>query len=153
MPIYEYTCDNNECDNFEEIVEVIHSMKDESKHKCETCNTNLRKLISSCANIIVRDGTLSNQREDDHKKKVKDKDRAERMRRKAFGNDAVGTSKPDKYREGEQIDVKGNIRGKALGGQMKEIDKAEFIKAAAKDDYTVKKCQEALKKAENKKKK
>ena len=153
IPTYDYQCNNGECSQFEMPFEVFRQMKDESEELCPECKMPATKMVSAPYNIRVKDGTLANQKEEDHLKRVKDRDRAERMRKKAFGSDAIGTGdKPENYRQGKEINVKGNIRGRAIGGQMKEIDKQEFIKAAAKDDYTVAKAQEALKKSERKKK-
>ena len=83
--------------------------------------------------------TLEDLREDDHHKKVTDKDRAIRNRRKAFGHDSVGTPV-------DQPDPKHLVRGKVLGGQEKEVDRQEFIKAMAKDPRTVAMCKKIIKK-------
>lgn len=150
MPTYDYVCENEKCTEHEYLVEIFHNMSDKTKHVCSKCEQRLKKCISGGYDVIVRQGTLAKRREEDHLKKVKDPERAERSRKKHFGTDSVGS--PDKYRQGNPVDLKGNVKGRALGGQVKEIDKAEFIKAAAKDDYMVAKAQEALKKAERKKK-
>lgn len=132
-------------------LEIFHSISDETVWTCDKCSKPLQKQVTACQHVIIKDGTLQHNREEDHSKKVKDRERAEKSRKKAFGSDAVGSGSDNpKYRQGKEVGLKGNIKGKALGGQMKEIDKQEFIKAAARDEYTVAKCQEALKKSDKK---
>lgn len=133
--LYDYNCDK--CNI---IHEIQHSMKDESKQLCPECGSEMRKLFSS--NFYLTGGmkpSLEDLREISHKDKVKDLDRAVRRRTKAFGKDEVGkvVDKPD---------PKHVIKGRTLGGQQKEVDKAEFIKAAAKCPQTVARCVEALNK-------
>lgn len=152
MPTYDYVCENLKCVAHDYLVEIFHSMSDETEHVCLKCKRSLKKCISGGYDVIVKHGTLAKSREEDHLKKVKDPERAEKSRKKHFGSEAIGSSKEDGYRQGSPVGLKGHVKGRALGGQVKEIDKAEFIKAAAKDDYIVEKAQEALKKAERKKK-
>lgn len=140
IPTYEYLCEK--CDS---IVEIIHMMSDSVPRYCEKCKSEMIKLIGSGSTIIMSSKTLAVTREEDHSKKVKDKDRAIKMRKKAFGHDAVG----DPVAEPDPRHI---IKGRTVGGAQKEVNKQEFIKAAAKDDYTVKKAQEALKKSKKKKK-
>lgn len=87
---------------------------------------------------------MADRKETEHRKKVKDFDRAVRMRKKAFGRDAVGDPV-------EKPDPRHVIRkGRTLGGQQVEVDKKEFIKAAARDPAMVKIAQESLKKNKRK---
>ena len=115
-------------------------MSDESKHNCPECDQVMDKQISS-TNISIKSGSSANHRESEHNKKVKDYDRAVKMRKKAFGSDAVGNPK-------DVNDPKHIIKGRTLGGQEKEVDKGEFIKAAAKDPYTVEQCKKILNRQE-----
>jgi len=119
-------------------------MSDDSVHLCPECNTQMEKQISRGAYIIASgiSGTIADHKQKEHTKKVKDPERAVKMRKKVFGSDAVGDPK-------DQPDPKHIIKGRTLGGQQKEVDKQEFIKAAAKDPYTVKKAQEAIKKSKS----
>ena len=117
-------------------------MKDNSRHPCPECdNSKMTKLFSVGLAIMVKNGGVADHKESEHKKKVHDRERSVRMRKKAFGSDAVGdpVDRPD-----PRHILK---RGKTLGGQQKEVDKTEFIKAAAKDPLMVKKAQDALKKS------
>lgn len=86
-------------------------------------------------------GSLEDYHEDEHRKKVKDPERAIKSRKRAFGHDAVGD--PSMTTDPRHI-VK---RGRTIGGQQMDVDKSEIISALAKDDYAVHKAQEALKKS------
>jgi len=86
-------------------------------------------------------GSIADHKESEHTKKVKDPERAVKSRKKECGRDAVGD--PSMNTDPRHV-VK---RGRTLGGQQKDIDKDEFIKAAAKDPVMVKKAQDALKKS------
>lgn len=87
-------------------------------------------------------GSIEDYKESEHTKKVKDPERAVKSRKSAFGHDAVGD--PSMTTDPRHV-VK---RGRTLGGQQKDIDKAEFIKAAAKDDYAVDQAIKAVQKAD-----
>ncbi len=140
IPTYDYNCDN--C-GFEQ--EIMHQMSDSTKRKCPECKKNMTKQIGM--GYLIVSGikpTLADHKESEHKKKVKDPERAVRMRKKAFGHESVGNPSM-------QTDPKHLIKGRTLGGQEKEVDKKEFIQAAAKDPAMVKTAQEALKKSGNKK--
>jgi putative FmdB family regulatory protein len=133
--LYDYICDK--CNK---VYEIQHGMHDSSDHECQNCKSVLRKLFSST--FYVSGGmkpTLEDLRENSHKDKVKDLERAVRKREKAFGKDEVG-------KVVEKPDPRHLIKGRTLAGQQKEVDKREFIKAAAKDNFVVEQCQKALKK-------
>lgn len=136
MPLYDYKCPN--CDQVEEIQHSIHK---NPKFECSNCDTKMERQISLGSYVITGGlkGSLEDHKESEHTKRVKDPERAVRSRKRAFGHDAVGD--PSMSTDPRHI-VK---RGRTLGGQQKEIDKGEFIKAAAKDPLMVKKAQEALK--------
>ena len=144
MPFYDYAC--NEC-GFED--EVRHGMTETKKIECPKCGHKyLERQISSTfyvAQSYHAGPTMADRKEEEHHKKVKDLDRAVKARKRQFGSDAVGTpvDKPD-----PRHIVK---KGRTLGGQELEVDKKEFVKAAAKDPAMVKKAQDALKKSERKK--
>ena len=116
MPAYDYLC--TKCN---EIIEIRHSMSSTETYNCDICNTILEKQISSTfyfAGSIA--GTLQDKKESEHTKKVKDPERAIRMRKRAFGHDAVGD--PSMQTDPKHI-VK---RGRTLGGQQTEVDKKEL---------------------------
>lgn len=137
MPTYDYCCEK--CNI---TTEIVHSIKDNSDQLCTKCNSVMIRQIGLGTYIVTGGITKSRseQKEEDHSKKVKDFDRALKSRKKAFGSDSVGnpSDKPDPMHI-----VK---RGRTIGGQQKEVDKKEFIKAAAKDNFMVAKAQEALNK-------
>jgi len=136
MPTYEYLCEK--CRT---IYEVFHEMSCEDEFECSDCKEILVKQISSTFHITTgTKPTLEDAREESHRKKVKDHERAIRKRRKAFGSSEVGSPS-------DKADPKHLVRGKVLGGQEKEIDRKEFIKNAAKSDLMVDVAAKALKKA------
>jgi putative FmdB family regulatory protein len=136
---YDYLC--KKCDT---IIELSHSMSNTSPKLCNKCGTEMTKQIS-CGYIASKgfNPTLADHRETEHTTKVKDLERAVRMRKRAFGHDAVGdpVDKPD-----PKHIVK---RGKVLQGEEKTIDKDAFVKAMSRDNQTVEKCRQIL---ENQKK-
>ncbi len=122
------------------MTEIFHTMSSKKKHRCSKCNKNMTKQIG-CGHLAESMlPTLADHRESEHTKKVKDPERAVRSRKKEFGLDFVGN--PSMQTDPRHV-VK---RGRTLGGQQKEINREEFIRAAAKDDYMVSKAKEALKK-------
>lgn len=138
MPCYDYFC--AKCDLVDE---VSHSIHKDPTIRCSECKTQMKRIVTGGAYIIsggTKD-TLEDHREKEHQKKVKDPERAVKSRKKAFGHDAVGDPSM-------QSDPRHVVRrGRTLGGQQKEVDKREFIKAAAKDEGMVRAAQESLKKA------
>lgn len=136
MPTYDYFCEKCEL-----VIEIKHSIHDESEHYCEQCKMLMQRQIGT--GYILAKGlkpTLDEIRDTDHTKKVKDPDRARKARISAFGREAVGS--PPNQSNPRHI-VK---KGRTIGGQQKEIDRAEFIKAAAKDDRMVAEAKKALQK-------
>ena len=134
MPIYDYQCPSCSL-----VFEIHHTMSDTSDKLCTSCNTKMNKLVSVA--YLASKGfkpTLEDLREVEHKKKTSDLDRALKMRRKAFGRDAVG----------EPVDKPADChvikRGKTITGQQIEVDKNSLIQALAKDDYSVQKAAEVL---------
>jgi len=136
---YDYKCPA--CNYVEE---VFHSMNKNPKITCQECLTKMERTISCGYVISGLKGSLKDHKEAEHTKKVKDPERAVRSRKKAFGRDAVGD--PSMTTDPRHV-VK---RGRTLGGQQKEVDKAEFIKAAARDPIIVQKAIDSLKKSEKK---
>jgi len=108
--------------------------------------TKMKRLISYGGYVITGgiNGSLDDHKEVEHTKKVKDPERAVKSRKKAFGSDAVGD--PSMQTDPRHV-VK---RGRTLGGQQKDIDKGEFIKAAAKDDHMVNEAIKAVNKSNSK---
>lgn len=136
MPTYDYQCEKCEI-----VEEVIHSIKDNPVQRCPKCKKQMERLIGSGSCVIVGglNGSIQDRKDKDRQKKVKDLDRAVKKRKKLFGTDAVGTpvDRPDPRHVVR--------RGKTVGGQQIEVDKQEFIKAAAKDKVMVEKAKAVLK--------
>ena len=131
---YDYRCYS--CDL---IYEIRHEMSCNKKFKCSKCGKVMKKQIGgSIKTMTDTKPSLADFKEEDYRKKTKDKDRARRSRIRAFGHDSVGCPV-------SQPDLKHLVRGKVLGAEEKEIDRQEFIKAAAKSPYLVQRCQEILK--------
>ena len=137
MPLYDYKCST--CDQIEEITHSIHKSP---KYKCSNCNENMERQISMGSYVIAGgiNGSIADHKESEHTKKVKDPERAVKSRKRAFGSDAVGD--PSMTTDPRHL-VK---RGRTLGGQQKDIDKGEFIRAAAKDDHCVSEALKVIKK-------
>jgi len=134
MPNYDYLC--KDCGH---IAEIMHMMSDESSRSCPKCDCPMEKQIG--IGYLVTRGfkpTLADRNESEHHKKVKDKERAVRMRKRAFGHDAVGDPV-------DKSDPKHIIKGRTLGGQEKEVDKKEMIQALAKDPHSVQVALDSLK--------
>ena len=137
MPCYDY-----KCPACEQVEEVRHMMSEKPKITCSSCSTKMNRMIS-CGGYIITSGikgSLADHKESEYTKKVKDPDRAVRSRKKAFGSEAVGD--PSMQTDPRHV-IK---RGRTLGGQQKEVDRKEFIKAAAKDPVMVQKAMDSLKK-------
>jgi putative FmdB family regulatory protein len=136
MARYDYQCEACQTTS-----EVMHGMKESPTIKCPDCGKKMIRLIS--ADFTVKIGHFRSREErmeEEHKKKVKDPERAVRARKKMFGHDSVGDPSM-------KTDPKHIIRrGKTVAGQQVEVDKKEFVKAAAKDPLLVKKAQDALQK-------
>jgi len=138
LTTYDYKCP--EC---EQVEEIRHSIHKNPKYKCSNCETQMERQISMGSYLITKGikGTIEDHKESEHTKKVKDPERAVKSRKKEFGTDAVGDP-------GMRSDPRHVVRrGRTLGGQQKDVDKKEFIKAAAKDDYILEQCIKATKKA------
>lgn len=119
-------------------------MSEDPQYACPDCGHEpLSRQISSTFFLAQNyhvGPTLEDHKQSEHTKKVKDLERAVRMRKKHFGRDAVGDPV-------DRPDPKHVIRGKTLGGREMEVDKNEITKALAKDPAAVAAAKAALKKA------
>ena len=134
MACYDYRCEVCKI-----TTELSHSMFDTSMKFCEKCRYEMVKQVS-CGYIASKgfNPTLEDHRESENTAKVKDHERAVKMRKRAFGHDAVG----DPVDSSDPIHIV--KRGKTIGGQEKTIDKGEFVRAASKDPYMVQIAKNAL---------
>jgi predicted nucleic acid-binding Zn ribbon protein len=132
MPTYDFVCDN--CGN--EFGVFFKSMKESpsvgSIHNipCEMCkNVGVRRIYSTEVNFYVTEGsTRAGQKESDHRKRVKDPDRAQRQRKNLLGSDAVSISKSPHFHKEKRIKAKGTTS---------DINKSDFVKMAAKNPNAV----------------
>ena len=114
-------------------------MNESPQIKCKKCKKKMIRIISG--GCYISQGIkprLEDQKESEHKKIVKDPERAHRKRKRQFGDDAGSMV--------EKSDPRHVIkRGRTLGWQEKTVDKHEFIKAASKDSFMVQQAINALK--------
>lgn len=101
----------------------------------------MQKEITVPIHVIIKDGGYQDYKEEEHKKVVKDPERARRRRKRIFGSEATGD--PPLQNDPRHVIKK----GRTIAGQDKEIDRSEFIKAAAKSDSIVQTAAQALRKA------
>lgn len=125
MPTYDYLCESCNAST-----EIFHAMFDDSPRMCPECNHEMTKLISA-GYALIHPANPQSQLQKDIKER---EERAKDLRNKPVSRSHAGT---------------GSGKGKALGGQHMEIDKQEFIKAAAKDPLIVEQCKKALKKSKS----
>ena len=143
MPSYDYRCEP--CDLIEEI---FHSMSDDTPRNCSECGKTMEKLIGM--GYFASKGfkpTREDYKQSEHTKKVKDFERAVRMRKKMFGKDSVGD--PNDTPDPKHI-IK---RGRTKGGGNIEVDKKAFIHECANNPMMLDTAKQALKKARSKPKK
>lgn len=124
MPFYDYACDT--CETTQEI---FHLMADDEKRLCSKCNKAMRKILG-CGRAIIHDSNSKTSREIAARQ-----EKAKEIKNKPVARTHSGT---------------GSGRGRAIGGQHMEIDRADFIRAASKDDLMVDVAQKALKKSSEK---
>ena len=100
------------------------------------------KQISSTFTVIMgTKPTMADRKEEEHRKKVKDPERALKRRRAMFPGDFSGNSIPVDKPDPKHI-IK---RGKTIGGQQNiDVDKQDLVKALAKDPYSVQKSIEVI---------
>jgi hypothetical protein len=82
------------------------------------------------------------RKEVDHRKRVKDRDRAQRNRRKLFGSDNVNVSKSDLAKRKHTF-KKETIKTEK---SSQDIDRKQFIQAAARNPIAVAAAKKVLKK-------
>lgn len=139
MPLYDYKCEKCEV-----VVEILHEMSDSEPKICTECQSPMVKQFSSSFTIMSgKNGTIESHKEREHRKKVKDFDRAVKRRKKMFGSDSVGQP-VDKPAEKHII-----RKGRTIAGQDIKVDRQQFIKSAAKDNHMVEAAKKALQNKKN----
>ena len=115
-------------------------MSDTSQRECPKCKYVMKKQIG-CGYFATKGfkPTIADYKQSERTKKVKDKDRAIKSRKRAFGSDSVGNPV-------DAPNTRHIIKGRALDGQTQEVDKQDLVKALAKDNYAVEVAKKAISK-------
>lgn len=96
------------------------------------------KLINMPQIRISEAGPDRHERKEmDHAKKVKDPERARKMRKDKFGVEGISITKSPEFHKAKNIKAKGSS----------DVDKKQFIQSAAKNPNALAAAQKALKKA------
>lgn len=111
------------CESCGYATEIFHSMSNNETQPCPKCKTKMSKQLGCGYAIIHNESQFT----------------------------GPGPEKPTNKPIQRTHEGKGSGRGKALGGQHFEVDRQEFIKAAAKDPVMVKVAQDAVKKSKENK--
>lgn len=150
MPTYEFRC--NECsktfDSYSQKFRTDNIGDSVTNIPCDSCGKmNAIRVWPEELDITITFGEFrdrEDKKEEDHKKRVKCPERAERNRKKHFGSENVSVTK-SQY-AGRSHKIKKQIVPKA-SGTSSDIDKTDFIKAAARNPNAVKAAKDALQRA------
>jgi putative FmdB family regulatory protein len=142
MPIYEYQC--IKCSNVQEqflLMSKVHGLdKIDPKLRCDECSKlNVMKRVVS-SSIQVKDPSRIRlngdpKKEAEYEKRAKDPERARRNRRHKFGCDGISITQSPFYKKEKRIKAQGK----------NDVDKKEFIKAAARNPNAIKAAMKATK--------
>jgi hypothetical protein len=142
--LYDYQC--TKCQNIQafqrsikECEELGHINKD---YECEICKVKnvMQRIVSTDIQVIDKSRIRLNgdpHMEAEYKKRAKDPDRARKARRDKFGSDGISITKSPYYKKDKRIKAKGN----------QDVDKKQFIQAAARNPHALKAAQDAIKRA------
>lgn len=133
MPSYDYYCEK--CDD---MIDVYHSIMKNPDVICEVCGKSRKRQIGTGMVIIKPDKPDRYERsEAAHKERVKDPERARRMRKKKFGTEGISITKSPYYHKEKRVKAQGTSQ---------EVDKKEFIKSAARNPNAMKAAVDVLNK-------
>lgn len=137
MPIYEFQHPKTG-----EVFEVLRPMSKSNDPFYAPDGVKCKKVISMPGTAIIKDAPDRYERKEAyHRSKVKDKDRAMRNRKKHFGAENVSVTKSEFAGRSNKIQKKVVPQGE---GKSSEIDKTEFIKAAARNPNAVSAAKKVL---------
>jgi DNA-directed RNA polymerase subunit RPC12/RpoP len=133
MPEYDYRC--VECEHeqsqFRSMKECHKLDEIDPAFACTECHKRgtMKRVVS---NFQVKDESRIRlngdpKKEAQYEKRAKDPDRARRLRRKKFGTDGISITKSPHYHKEKQIKAQGKS----------DVDKKEFVKAAAQNPNAV----------------
>lgn len=151
MPTYSFHC--QKCDSdFESFSKVFRKEPIGEiipDYDCKVCldRGGVKRIWPDDLDISLVVGEFKDRQakqDEDHRKKAKDPDRAMKIRKKEFGSDNVNVKKSELAKREHKIQKKIIPHSQ---GVSQDMDKKEFIKAAAKNPKAFKAAQEALKKA------
>lgn len=128
IPIYEFSC--NECNHQFDVFTKTFSLK-ESSVICEQCGKKSCKKQISVPQVKIGENKPDRyeRAEKSHMSKVKDPERARRMRKKKFGTEGISITKSPYYHKEKRVKAQGTSQ---------EVDKKTFIQAAAKNPNALK---------------
>lgn len=134
MPVYEYIC--KQCEHqFDVFVKGFNHQ--DSDTKCEACGKGpcIRQLTAPMISISPDGPDRYERKEVEQSKKVKDPERARKMRKDKFGTEGISITKSPHYHKQKQVKAQGKS----------DVDKKEFIKHAARNPKAVAAAASALK--------
>lgn len=133
MPVYEFQHPKTG-----EVFEVLRPFSKSGDPYFAPDGTQCVKLISS-PQIRMGDELPDRyeRKEQDHQKKVKDPERARKLRKEKFGTEGISITKSPYYKKDKRVKAQGK----------NDVDKREFIKAAAHNPNAVAAAKKALRKS------
>lgn len=128
MPIYELSC--KKCHHQFDVYSKTFSF-DSSTIECENCGKKgCEKQFTTPMIQICPDRPDRYERaESSHREKVKDPERARRMRKKKFGTEGISITKSPYYHKEKRVKAQGTSQ---------EVDKKSFIQNAARNPNAMK---------------
>jgi putative FmdB family regulatory protein len=54
MARYEYVCDEISCDNYQDIIEIVHPMSENPEIECNVCHSQMTRLLGGQAGIVYK---------------------------------------------------------------------------------------------------
>lgn len=145
MPTYTFICTKKKCaqrfDAYKKSMNGPATGELDTEVACEHCgNQGGVKVIPDQLDIQINIGEFTDRYEKkakDHHKKVKDPERARKLRKQKFGTEGISITKSPHYKKDKRIKAKGNS----------EVDKKTFIQQAARNPNAVAAAQNALQRA------
>lgn len=134
MPLYEYKHPKTG-----EIFEDIRTFANGDKPFVADDGVKCPRIMSTSFSLIIGEAKPDRyeRKEMDHGKKVKDPERARRMRKNKFGTEGISITKSPHYHKQKRVKAQGTTN---------DIDKKDFIKSAARNPNAIAAAENVLKK-------
>lgn len=141
MPIYNYQC--NQCSNIQEQYRSVSEIDDlgevVSDIVCQNCSARKAMVRTLSTNIQIIDPSAIRlngdpKKEAEYRKRAKDPERARQMRKKEFGSDGISITKSPEFHKEKRVKAQGKS----------DVDRTEFIKAAAQNPNALQAAKDAL---------